>query len=86
MASSAAQLHALYGAELQRPPFSDAITGRQLRTCLAERLPPLVVSDGLCISYIRKYRAVAGKIRVSSARELQEQYAEAVHAVAIDNP
>ena len=45
----------------------------------------MVVSDGLCISYIRKYRAVAGKIHVSSARDLQAQYGEAVYAVAMDN-
>ena len=85
MISSAAQLHTLYGDELQRPPFSDVISARRLRTLLAERVPAVVVTDGLCISYIRKYRAVAGKIHVSSARDLQAQYGEAVHAVAMDN-
>ena len=86
MALSAARLHELYGAELERPPFSEANTARQLKRALAARRPPVEVSDGICLSYIERYRAVAGKTIVASARELQDKYAEAVHAVALENP
>ena len=48
-----------YGDELAKPPLSDAKTPRMLLKALAERIPPILATDGILKTWFQKIPSTA---------------------------
>ena len=80
---TAAQFEKRYG-NLVRAEYAE-YTGREaLRTVLLARQPPIDVSEGVLLQWLkRKSIKPADAITVSSANELQEKYGELVKGLVL---
>ena len=83
---TALQLEAKYGAELARPPLSDASSPYRLRAALAARKPPVDISEQLAKTWFKKYRLPDGALRVNSATDLEDQYGESIRHLSHEYP
>ena len=83
---TAEQLQAEYGAELVRPPLTEVASLYALVQALLGRRLPVEVSHLVCWTWWQKSRLPAGEERLSSAKELEEMYRDAVRRLALENP
>ena len=72
---SAASLEAKYGYILRQPPYSDAVTARLLFCLLQENLPQEHTTEGVCKTWMAKYR-IQLRVSTESATEFQEKYGD----------
>ena len=66
--------------------FGQYTTARTLRVALAERQPPIIVTDGMLKLWFEKFRLPSDAVTVSSAEELHREYGEILPALAAQNP
>ena len=90
MPSKADQLEAVYGDEVRQLALTHT-TARRLKGALEERRPPLYYTDGVLKQWLQKYGSGSGHAAPStnatlSAKELQEQYGDVLHAESRDAP
>ena len=82
---TAALFQELYG-DLVTEHFAQYTTARTLRVALAERKPPIIVTDGMLKLWFDKYRLPSDAVTVSSAEELHRRYGDVLPAIAAHNP
>ena len=82
---TAALFHERYGS-LVTEDFAQYTTARTLRVALAERKPPIIVTDGMLKLWFDKYRLPSDAVTVSSAEELHTRYGDVLPAIAAQTP
>ena len=90
MPSKADQLEATYGDEVRQLALIHT-TARRLKGALEERRPPLYYTDGVLKQWLQKYGSGSSHATLRtnatlSAKELQEQSGDSLHAESRDAP
>ena len=82
---TAALFHELYG-DLVSEHFAEYTTARTLRVALAQRKPPVIVTDGMLKNWFAKFCLPSDAVTVSSVEELRRRYGDLSPAPAAQNP
>ena len=77
---TAARFQEWYG-NLVSEHFVQYTTARTLRVALAERQPPIIVTDGMLKLWFGKFRLPSDAVTVSSAKELHREYCDILPAL-----
>ena len=82
---TAAVFQETYG-DLVAGEYPHCTTAYTLRVALANRQPPIVVSDAMLKVWFQTQRIPDGAVKVSSAQELQDKCGDFLGALALQYP